>query len=181
MINTPAQKIILTGYRASDKATIGGILAVRLGFEFLDMDTVISERAGNSLEQIVNVHGWDYFRALEYNLLEELIGREDIVIATGGGAILHQDIWPALMRSGLVVWLMVDLENIRQCLAADHMTSLQRLSLIGKDPFAEMAAVLKERQPLYENGSHMTLDSGAFSPEFVAEEIIKVLPDILPY
>ncbi len=181
MTRSPAQKIILTGYRTSGKTTVGRRLAVQLGYEFLNMDLVITERAGSSIDQIIKTKGWQHFRQLERNLLEELIERDNIVIATGGGAILHEDIWPNLMRTSLVVWLSVDLLTIEERLIADNKTSEQRPPLTGESTLAEIEHVLQERSPLYKKGSHMVLDANTSSPEEIVEKIIKVLPNILPY
>ena len=87
------KQIILIGYRATGKTTVGKHLAAKLGLCFFDMDHELEKRYGQSIATLVAAHGWPYFRGLEKEMLTELIGNSDRVISTGGGVILHQDIW----------------------------------------------------------------------------------------
>ncbi|MDH5524359.1 MAG: shikimate kinase [Desulfobulbaceae bacterium] len=155
----PKHKIILTGYRATGKSSIGLMLAERLKLDFIDMDELIEARAGSSIHDMVAEKGWDYFRGLERDLLAELICRKNVVIATGGGAILHQSIWDQLRRTGLVVWLTADIDTICRRIENDAKSEGQRPSLTGDDILAEVASVLAERDPLYEKGSQLTIDT----------------------
>ena len=168
-------KIILTGYRATGKSTVGRLLAARLGFEFLDLDEEIVRRAGRSIREMVATYGWEYFRDLERQALRDLVERDRVVVATGGGAILHREAWQALKKTGLVVWLTADLATIGQRLRADQATAAQRPSLTGQDVLTEVAAVLAERQPLYQAGSHLTIDTATLSAEQAAATIVRAL------
>jgi len=155
----PQRKIILTGYRATGKTLAGLMLAQRLHLEFLDMDEMLEAKAGQPIRQIVAQQGWGQFRLLERDLLAELICRKDVVISTGGGAILHQEIWNLLRQTGLVVWLTADIDTICRRLAEDANTASQRPSLTNADIYLEVAQVLAEREPLYKKGSHLTVDT----------------------
>jgi len=154
-------KIFLIGYRATGKTTVGKLLSSQLFFEFVDMDKVIEARENTPIREMVDRYGWDYFRNKEYRLLEELIlQHNNLVVATGGGAILHQEIWPKVMAAGMVVWLTADLETICSRLADDPKTTSQRPSLTGNGTAQEIASVLAERKPLYQAGSHLSIDTG---------------------
>ncbi len=161
-------KIILTGYRATGKSCIGKELAKRLELSFVDMDKVIEDRFGK-ISDIVADQGWDFFRARERELLDELAAECDIVIATGGGAIMHQPQWQHLKDSGFCVWLRADIETICQRLAADKLSASQRPSLTGADIKAEVTKVLDQRLPLYKAGSHISIDSKAAINKIVDE------------
>ena len=126
------RKIILSGYRATGKSTVGRLLAERLNIGFIDMDEVLVARHGE-ISDLVRERGWDYFRAWEKELLEELVASCEVVISTGGGAVLHQDVWRELKETGLVVWLTADLETICCRLDADSDSGSQRPSLTGGD------------------------------------------------
>ena len=156
---TPRRKIILTGYRATGKTLVGLTLAQHLNLDFIDMDEMLVARAGQSIRQIVAQQGWGQFRLLERDLLAEMICRKDVVISTGGGAILHQDIWNLLRQTGLTVWLTADIDTICRRLSADANSTSQRPTLTDSDIYAEVAQVLAEREPLYEKGSHLTVDT----------------------
>lgn len=162
------RKIILTGYRACGKSSVGRVLAEHLNVGFLDMDEVLVARYGE-ISELVRERGWDYFRAREKELLEELVASREVVVSTGGGAVLHQEVWRRLKESGLVVWLTADLETIARRLEADAGSDRQRPSLTGGDIKAEAAKVLAEREPLYRAGSHLTIDSTRPLADVVAE------------
>ncbi len=155
--------IFLIGYRATGKTSVGKRLAARLGLSFFDMDQELEKRQGQSIAEMVAAQGWPYFRALEKGLLTELTARRGLVISTGGGAILHQDVWPQVKEAGLVVWLTADHQTICRRLMADDQTASQRPALTGQDPYAEIAAVLLEREPLYRAGCHFSVDTAAMT------------------
>ncbi|MDH4319987.1 MAG: shikimate kinase [Desulfobulbaceae bacterium] len=164
-------KIILTGYRACGKSLVGRLLAERLGIDFLDMDKEIEAREGCTISAMVAAHGWPYFRERERGLLAELVGRDRLVVATGGGAIMHAEVWQQLKETGLVVWLRADTATIAARLNADEATNGQRPSLTGDSITREIAAVLAERIPMYQKGSHLTVDTSYRSPEEIVEQI----------
>ena len=169
--NNQKSKIILIGYRATGKTSIGKELARRLGWLFIDTDALIIEQAGQEISEIVEQQGWQYFRSLEKNVLKSLIVRTEVVIATGGGAIIHQDVWPQLMNSGLVVWLTATKETICQRLHGDENSAKQRPSLTDTTIYKEVERVLAEREPLYRQGSHLTVDTDSLDIAEVVEII----------
>lgn len=151
--------IILIGYRATGKTTVGKLLADDLGFVFVDIDQAIEQKEGNCISDMVAQHGWDYFRKKEKEMLTLLSGRKNHVIATGGGAILHQDIWPKLKQNSFIIWLKADSATICERLAGDATSVTQRPSLTGADIQQEVVSVLSERTPFYTAGCHLTLDA----------------------
>lgn len=172
------KKVILTGYRATGKTTVGRLLAARLGVAFLDTDAEIEERENRSIPEMVKKDGWEYFRGRERELLHELVARKDGVIASGGGAIIHEEAWRELMKTGLVVWLSTDIVTICQRLAADEKkNSGQRPTLTGKEITTEVAEVLALREPLYRKGSHLVIDSAGNTPAAIVDKILVVLEE----
>ena len=169
------RKVVLTGYRATGKSIVGRLLARQLDVAFIDMDEVLKARYGE-ISEMVREKGWDYFRAREKELLTELVATNNAVIATGGGAIMHQEEWQALKDTGLVVWLTSDPQTICDRLTADPLSDSQRPSLTGEDIRVETARVLEEREPLYRQGSHLEIDSTRPASE-VAAEIEKALAE----
>lgn len=175
-----SKNIILIGYRATGKTTVGLQLATQLGLRFIDMDHEVEQRHGRSISEMVADQGWSYFRRLERDLLEELIGSRDLVISSGGGAILHQDLWPRVKASGLVVWLTADRKTIFQRLLGDDQTASQRPSLTGHDPFAEIDQVLAQREPMYRAGSHFAVDTGLLGLEEIVSLIVNRVRELSP-
>jgi shikimate kinase len=169
------EKIILTGYRATGKSSTGKILADLLGFDFIDTDQAIEKRQGETIAELVGRGGWDLFRRKEEDMLVELVGSKNKVIATGGGSVMHEKTWAKLRRNALVVWLTADVKTICQRLASDNDTEDQRPALTEMGTMNEIAMVLSERQSLYEKSSDLTIHTDAKTPEEVAEIILAEL------
>lgn len=170
-----SRKIILTGFRATGKTTVGGLLARKLGLAFIDMDQELVRRHG-PINTLVADRGWPFFRQKEKELLAELVDRSGIVIATGGGAIMHDELWARLKKTGLVVWLSAPEPAIRKRMGKDDATLAQRPALTAQqDALQEVAVLLKEREPLYRAGSHLRLDTSSASPQELAAQILKYL------
>ena len=169
------EKIILTGYRATGKSSIGEILADLLGFGFVDTDQVIEKRHGETIAEMVDRGGWDYFRRKEEDVLQEFARSKNKVIATGGGSVMHEKAWKKLRKNALTVWLTADVKTICQRLAADNEDEDQRPALTEMGTMDEIAMVLRDRQPLYEKSSDLTINTEGKTPEQVAEFIVAEL------
>jgi len=155
--------VFLIGFRAVGKTTIGKKLAERLGFAFLDTDTLICEKKGATVNAIVQAEGWDGFRRCEQEVLRGLETCRRCVIATGGGAILHQHLWSVLKEYGYVVWLTAESDIICQRIQADSISLGQRPSLTGKSVCAEVREIMAVREPLYRETADLVVDTGALS------------------
>ena len=166
------EKVILTGYRATGKTSIGRILADLLGYGFIDTDQAIERRQGETITEMVRRGGWDLFRRKEEDMLLELARSNNKVIATGGGSVMHENAWTKLRKNGLVVWLTADVKTICHRLAADSDQDDQRPALTEMGTMNEIAMVLKERQPLYKKSSDVTINTEGKTPEEVAEFIL---------
>lgn len=139
--------IVLIGYRGTGKSTVGRLLAARLGRTLVSTDAEIVVRAKRAIPEIVAQEGWDYFRDLESDICRELASRDQLVIDTGGGAILRPQNVEALKKSGRLFWLTASVETIATRIGGDN----QRPSLTGTKSFVdEIADVLRERTPKYQ-------------------------------
>src|SRR5215469_11127361 len=79
------RRIVLTGFMGAGKSTIGRLLASRLGWEFLDLDTHLENRTGATIPELFARHGETHFRRLESTALASALGRSNTVLALGGG------------------------------------------------------------------------------------------------
>ena len=139
--------IVLMGYRGTGKSSVGRLLAARLGRELVSIDAEIVKRAQRSIPEIVAQEGWDYFRDLESDICRELASRDQLVIDTGGGAILRAQNVEALKKNSTVFWLTASVETIVKRIGGDN----QRPSLTGTKSFVEeIQDVLRERTPKYQ-------------------------------
>ncbi|MBU0946836.1 MAG: shikimate kinase AroL [Proteobacteria bacterium] len=160
--------VYLIGCRAVGKSSIGLELAKRIGYDFLDTDTLIVAKKKSSVATIVKEEGWQGFRKLENEVLSELRFRQHCVVATGGGAILHRKIWQELKKLGQVVWLTAELAILCDRLRMDRNSESLRPSLTGKDICQELAEVLVKRNPLYRELADIVVDTGLLT---VAEAV----------
>ena len=87
------------------KSTVGKVLAKKLGRRFLDADHIIEDRCGVKIPVIFEMEGEEGFRKREAQVIRELTSEEDIVLATGGGAVLLPENRGALKNRGTVIYL----------------------------------------------------------------------------
>lgn len=99
--------IVLTGLRGSGKTEIGKILAAKLSWDFLDMDEEIEKSEKAKITKIVELRGWEYFRAVENKIAKKVAKLKNTVIATGGGTIIDHNNEKALKKNGKIVYLYV--------------------------------------------------------------------------
>ena len=169
--------VYLIGCRAVGKSSIGVELAKRLGYDFLDTDTLIVEKSKTSVATIVAEEGWQGFRKLEKEVLLQLKGYNHCVVATGGGAILHRSTWQHLKGQGEVVWLTADPEILCERLRMDNSSAALRPSLTGKDTCQELAEVLATRTPLYRETADFIVDTGKLTVGEAVRAIVQRMLD----
>jgi len=164
--------IVLIGYRGSGKSAVGRRLASCLEMTFVDTDTLLQEHHDVSISKMVEAHGWEYFRAAEKRIIEEISDRDHWVIAPGGGAVLDPDNVTALRRKGLMIWLKADSEVLLRRIGEDPQTPGRRPPLTGKGLLEEIEEVLAYRNPFYERASAVQLDTSEMDVEAVVQHIL---------
>src|SRR5438874_12765383 len=105
--------VFLVGPRGSGKSTVAQLLAARLGWDWVDADAELEARCGRSIREVFAEEGEQGFRQHEAEVLAELGRRSNVVIATGGGAVLREDNRERLRRGG-VVWLTARVDTLWQ-------------------------------------------------------------------
>ncbi len=168
-------KIILIGYRASGKSTVGRLLAQKMKIPFLDTDQMIEEAAGIEIKELVAGQGWKAFREKETEAIALLEGESPGVVSTGGGAVLSAENREALKKTGPLVYLKAPLADLIERLRRDEEKKQTRPSLTGESLVAETAAVLQERIPVYEEAADFAVDTEGKSVVRVSEEIYQYL------
>ena len=111
--------IFLVGFMGSGKTTVGRRLADRLGLDFLDVDDLVVEREGRSVERIFRDSGEAAFRRAEWETLQSLDGRRGCVVATGGGVFQEAERRGWLRRRGITVWLDAPFSDCLQRVGPD--------------------------------------------------------------
>ncbi|VGO16014.1 Shikimate kinase [Pontiella desulfatans] len=161
------KNIVLVGFMGSGKTTVGKLIAEKTGMPLLDMDSMIEERAGKSINEIFADDGEARFREYERELAKELAAMEGQIISTGGGIVLNPENIADFEKTGLVVCLLADAETVLD--RVKHDTSRP---LLAGDKEAKILQILETRKPLYESIKHRIDTSGRPSPAPTAQEII---------
>lgn len=104
--------VYLTGFMTSGKSTIGPILANVLGLEFYDLDKEIEEEEKQTIVEIFEKHGENYFRELESKVLERISESKSAVISLGGGTITNKKNFDLLKKTGKIIYLKVSPDNL---------------------------------------------------------------------
>ena len=163
--------IVLIGYRGSGKSTVGKRLASRMQRRFVDTDDLIESKEGQ-ISDIVKSHGWNYFRAMERRMIEEISKEDNLIIALGGGAVLDSDNIANVERNGLIIWLKADREVLRKRMNQDPRTLASRPTLTGKGTIEELEEIMDFRNPFYEKAATIQLDTSTLNVEEVVENIL---------
>ena len=166
-------RILLIGFRGSGKTEVGRLLAKKLKMDFIDADEEIEKQIGMSISELVAKKGWDEFRKIEKKFLKQILEKKGVVIALGGGAVLHKKEMQELKKQSLIIWLYADIDEIIRRLKKDEKTSTQRPSLTGKPLEEEVKRVFLERKPLYEASFHIKIDTTRLCVSEVVEELYK--------
>ena len=156
--------IVLIGMPGAGKSTLGVLLAKQLAKCFVDTDLLIQERAGKTLQAIVDEHGYLALRQLEERVLCSL-DAENAVVATGGSAVYSTAAMEHLKQQGLCIYLRLSLSNVER-----RVTNLGARGLAAAAN-QSLADIFKERQPLYERYADMSIDCNGKTVEEVVEEI----------
>jgi shikimate kinase len=148
--------LILVGMMGSGKTTMGRALAKHLGKMFVDSDEEIIKRTGVTVPHIFDIEGESGFRLRESAAISDLAGRENLVLATGGGVVLAEQNRTMLQQNGIVIYLKASVHDLWQRTRHDRNRPL----LQTDDPHAKLAELFRQRDPLYQQVADITVHSG---------------------
>jgi 3-dehydroquinate synthase len=168
------RNIILIGFMGTGKTTLGKVLGKKLGRTFVDTDEEIEKKLGMTVADIFDRHGADYFRNQEALTIEELSSLNNLVIATGGGAVLNPANVAVLKKTGQMVLLCSSTEEILKRL--DSVESRPLLSGT-RDLESRVQELLIERKAAYEAAADFKIEVDNLDKETIAERIIGLLPE----
>src|SRR5215207_10492938 len=104
------RSLVLVGLMGAGKSTVGRRLAQKLGLPFLDADHEIEAAAGMTIPDIFSIYGEEYFRDGERRVIARLLQEGPLVLATGGGAFMSEEIRARIAELGVSIWLRADLD-----------------------------------------------------------------------
>jgi shikimate kinase len=164
--------IVLIGYRGTGKSTVANLLGHQLNRKVISTDADIVHETGQTIPQLVEQHGWDYFRGLETQVCQRLVGEDNLIVDTGGGLVLKEENLNILKTRGKFVWLTAEVPTIVARIGGDS----QRPSLSGTKSFVEeVEEILAIRQPHYQAAADVIIPTDQKTPETIASEIVEKL------
>ena len=166
-----SSRIFIVGPMGVGKTTIGRILAKDLQLDFVDSDFEIEERCGASIAWIFDVEGEIGFRERETQILDELTGRKNILLATGGGAVLNEENRDYLRKRGTVVYLDSSVDLLVKRTAKDKKRPL----LQNANPKEVLERIKNQRDPLYREVADIRVFVGDNSSRKVVNQIMRQL------
>jgi len=168
-----ADNLILVGLMGAGKTTAGRLLARRLGRNFFDSDQEIERRCGVGVPVIFEIEGEAGFRDREAQVIADIVGQRDFVLATGGGAVLREASRRLLAAAGKVIYLHAKPEALFNRIRHDRNRPL----LAGADPLDKLRALYAERDPLYREIADLVIETGMQNARTLARALQARLED----
>ncbi len=165
--------IYLIGPMGSGKTAVGRQLATELGLEFFDSDAEIETSTGVDIAYIFEREGEASFRHRERECIANLTQRKNVVLATGGGAVMDEENRRNLSRNGIIVYLRTSIE--RQLERTQHAKN--RPLLMDGEPRETLERLAAERGPLYESLAAFSVETGGRHVRSVVAKVRKILKD----
>lgn len=150
------------------KTTMGRQLAKKLHLDFYDSDKVVEERTGATIPLIFELEGEAGFRQREQAIIDEFTQKNNLVLATGGGAILREVNRLHLKSRGIVIYLHSDIAHLMERIRHDKNRPL----LQTPDPEAKLREIMAQREPLYRETAHITINTGDVSIRAAIQAIL---------
>lgn len=151
------------------KTTVGRQLAEHFRKEFIDSDLEIQRRTGVDIPTIFEFEGEEGFRQREQEVIDELTQRDEVVLATGGGAVIREQNRKALSSRGLVIYLHCTVEQQFERTHRDKNRPL----LQTDDPMAKLKSLMAERDPLYRQTADLLISTEGRNTQAVVQDIRK--------
>lgn len=162
------KNVILVGMPGVGKSTLGIELAKRIGYGYIDSDSVIEARAGKPVSEIIAERGNDGFLEVEATVNKQICASR-CVIATGGSAIYRADAIEKMKENGIAVYLKLSFEILR-----DRLGDLKERGVVLKEGFT-LKDLFDERTPLYEAQADYTVELDGGSIEESVEKIVEAI------
>ncbi len=161
------RNIYLVGMMGAGKTSIGRLLSKRSRRRFYDSDHVIEERTGVTIPTIFDLEGEQSFRDREEAVIAELARLSNIVLATGGGAVLRENNRQALCSSGIIVYLRGSVEDLWRRTRKDKNRPL----LLTDNPRQKLAEIYSVRDPIYSSVADIIIETGNPSIQSLGQDV----------
>lgn len=163
--------IFFVGLMGAGKTTIGKLLAKKLKKTFYDTDHEIEKKLGVKVSVIFELEGEEGFRKRETQMIDELTNKKDIILATGGGAVLSEENRRLLKERGKVIYLNAKPQHLAKRMAFDK----DRPLLQQGNMLDTLNNLYQERHPLYLGVSSFVVDTGQQKTQTIINKIEALL------
>lgn len=160
--------IILIGFMGAGKSSVSASLNEKLGLEVVEMDQEIVEREGMSIADIFAIHGEEYFRNLETDLLIEMQSKSNVVVSCGGGAAMRERNIIEMKKNGKVILLTAEPETIYERVK----DSTERPLLNGNMNVEYIAGLMDKRREKYEAAADIVIYTDKKTVEEISIELL---------
>jgi shikimate kinase len=164
--------IALIGFMAVGKSAVGKLLAEKTGKAFVEVDSLIEQKAGKPVSRIFKEEGEIVFREYEIELIKEVSKQKNLVLACGGGIVLNTINIDRLKQESVLIWLTASVPSILERLKTTGDT---RPLITGKDRENQVRSLFNYRQPFYERAAEMQVDTSDLTVKQVADYIMAKL------
>jgi shikimate kinase len=161
------KNIVLTGFMGAGKTAVGRELSHLLGWKIIDVDDEIVKARKMTIKEIFGKFGEPAFRDIETEMIGKVARNRNVIISTGGGAVLRQENMDLLRENGTIVCLWASPETILKRTSRDN----ERPLLQVEGPLKRIRELLEYRRPFYEKADIM-IDTEGKTPFHIAEEIL---------
>jgi len=161
--------IVLVGPMGSGKTTIGRRLAENLKVDFYDADHEIIDKTGVSIDHIFDLEGEEGFRKRESKVLKELCNKSNIVLATGGGAVLLEENRSIIQKAGSVIYLSSSVDQILRRTAKSKTRPLLENSTNRRQTISN---IIDSRDLLYKEVATIIINTNGKKLNEVIKEIL---------
>jgi shikimate kinase len=166
--------IALIGFMGVGKTAVGKVLARKLDKKFVELDSLIEEKAGKSISEIFQQKGEIAFRELEIETTKEVAQRKNQVIACGGGVALNKINIDRLRKESILVYLTASPELILKRVSTGRR---ERPLLKTSNQALTIQELLRFRKPFYERAADIKIDTTGIDIDIVADQIIAKIQD----
>lgn len=174
MRNSVKKPIVLVGMMGSGKSTVGKRLAHKLNLQFYDSDKIIEEREGLTINDIYEYKGEAYFKNQEAVVIKELMTYGTVIISTGGGSFLIEEVRELIKANSMSVWLRTDINTIYERVSRRNTRPL----LNTADKMQTIVELIQAATPIYEQAD-VIVDSNNYGAHFVVDTIIQKIKNLL--
>ena len=163
------KNLVLTGMMGVGKSTVAKKLSKKLKIKFVDIDQLIEKKENNSIKEIFNTKGENYFRKIEEKTTLEVLKKNNLIIALGGGAFVNSTIRRKIKNTSISFWLDLSLKFL-----LPRLNNVKKRPLINQDKMVDsINKIYSERKKIY-NESDFKINCNSIEIDEVVKKIIKI-------